>query len=93
MKYQTTSMKPVPMKTDPRNVLPDNHKPFSLQTTSNPVLKLATTPNGVKYGASTPNGTFQTSGDKIKIGTKPMLGYQSANTPMSDRAIESKKNF
>lgn len=93
MKYQTTSMKPVPMKTEPRNVLPDNHKPFNLQTTSNPVLNLQTAPSTVKYGAGTPHGTFQSSGDKVKLGTKPMLGYQSADTPMSNRAVESKKSF
>ena len=93
MKYQTTSMKPVSMKTEPRNVLPDNHKPFNLQTTSSPVLKLQTETSSVKYGAGTPHGTFQTSGDKIKIGTKPILGYQSADTPMSERAVESKKSF
>lgn len=93
MKYQTTSMKPVPMKMEPKNVLPDNHKPFNLQTTSTPVIKVQTATSTVKYGAGTPHGTFQSSGDKVTIGTKPMLGFQSADTPMSNRAVESKKSF
>ena len=93
MKYQSTSMKPVPMKLEPRNVLPDNHKPFNLETSSDPVIKMQTSPSTVKYGAGTPQGVFQSSGDKVQLGTKPMLGYQSYETPMSNRAIESKKSF
>lgn len=93
MKYQTSSMPGQPLKTEPRNVLPDNHKAFNLQTSSTPVLKLQTEPSTVKYGAGTPQGTFQTSADTVKLNKTPMSGWQSWDTPVSDRTIAQKKNY
>jgi hypothetical protein len=80
------------LKTEPRNVLPDSKKSINLQSASTQApLKMDT--NGIKYGAGTPNGTMQIVGTQAKLSDTPTLGYQSYTTPMSQRAIDSKKSF
>ena len=90
-KIQTVASKQS-LKSEPRNVLPDFDKSPNLQTgsTKAPLKKEA---NTIKYGAGTPNGTMQITGTQVDLGSKPMLGWQSYTTPMSQRAIDSKKNF
>ena len=92
MDLQSKSQK-APLKDSPRNVLPENNDSMSLQTSSLRPKGFSTEPTSVKYGANTPNGMLQTSSDKIKLSNTPALGYESANTPMSNRAVDSKKNF
>ncbi len=81
-----------PVKSEPRNVLPENHGKPQAQTIGTTV-PLQTTPSNVKYGAGAHSGKFQVIGDQIKMSDAPVLGYQSANTPMSERAVDSKKGF
>lgn len=90
-KMQITGTKQA-LKTEPRNVLPDNHKSPNLQTSSTKA-PLKTEANTIKYGAGTPNGEMQITGTQVKLSDKPSLGWQSYTTPMSQRAIDSKKNF
>jgi len=81
-----------PVKNEPRNVLPENHGKPQAQTIGT-TMPLQTEASSVKYGAGTHSGKFQVIGDKISMSDAPVLGYQSANTPMSQRAIDSKKAF
>lgn len=81
-----------PLKGEPRNVLPENHGKPQAQTIGTTV-PLQTETAGVKYGAGVRSGQFQVIGEQIKMSDAPVLGYQSANTPMSQRAIDSKKAF
>lgn len=81
-----------PLKQEPRNVLPDNHTNPNLQAIGDKI-KLQTSPSTVKYGANTPDGQRQIIGDKIPLKDKPMPGYQSAPTAMSQRAEDSKKGY
>jgi len=80
------------LKTEPRNVLPENNKSPNLQSGSSTV-PLKKEANAIKYGANTPNGTMQLTGTALDLSSKPMLGWQSYTTPMSQRAVDSKKNF
>lgn len=80
------------VKTEPRNVLPESHAKPQAQTIGTTV-PLQTTPDASKYGAGTKSGKFQVIGEQIKMSDAPVLGYQSANTPMSERAVASKKGF
>jgi hypothetical protein len=91
MNLKTTASQS-PLKNEPKNVLPENHQKPQMQA-SGDKAPLQTTPSNVKYGANTPNGKLQLIGDKISMGQSPVLGYQSANTPMSDRAVDSKKGY
>lgn len=81
-----------PLKSEPRNVLPENHGKPQAQTIGTTV-PLQTAPANVKYGAGVKSGQFQVIGEKIQMSDAPVLGYQSANTPMSQRAVDSKKGF
>lgn len=81
-----------PVKSEPRNVLPENHGKPQAQTIGTTV-PLQTSPSNLKYGAGTRSGQFQVIGEQIKMSDAPVLGYQSANTPMSQRAVDSKKGF
>lgn len=81
-----------PLKNEPRNVLPEYHAKPQSQTIGTTV-PLQTSPSNLKYGAGTRSGQFQIIGDKVAMSDTPVLGYQSANTPMSQRAIDSKKSF
>ena len=92
MELKTTALKSN-LKDSPRTMLPENTKSVDLQTTALKPKGFSTEPTSVKYGANTPNGMLQTSSDKIKVSNTPTLGYESANTPMSNRAVDSKKNF
>lgn len=81
-----------PVKTEPRNVLPENHgKPQAEMIGTHVPLQVET--SNIKYGAGTKSGKFQVIGAQIKMSDAPVLGYQSANTPMSERAVDSKKGF
>jgi hypothetical protein len=91
MNLKTTASQS-PLKNEPKNVLPENHQKPQMQASGDKV-QLQTAPSNVKYGANTPNGKLQLIGDKISMGQSPVLGYQSANTPMSDRAVDSKKGY
>jgi hypothetical protein len=82
----------VALKSDPLNVLPDNHKMGSYEF-SGDRIKLQSEPSSVKYGANTPNGEFQHSGDKIKLQSKAYSGFQNHKTPMSSRAVAQKQNY
>jgi len=83
----------VPLKSDPRNILHDPGKSFNPQSTSTKV-PLQSEPSTVKYGAGTPDGIRQmNSAETVKLNQKPMSGWQSYDTPMSDRTITQKKNF
>lgn len=81
-----------PVKSEPRNVLPENHGKPQAQTIGT-TMPLQTVASNVKYGAGTRSGQFQVIGEQIKMSDAPVLGYQSANTPMSNRAVDSKKGF
>lgn len=81
-----------PVKSEPRNVLPENHVKPQAQTIGTTV-PLQTAPSSEKYGAGVRSGKFQVIGEQIKMSDAPVLGYQSANTPMSQRAIDSKKGY
>ena len=82
----------VKLKNEPRNILPDNHDRFNVQMIGDKV-KLQETPSTVKYGASTPNGELQMIGDAHKLSDKPFSGWQSYDTPVSDRTAEQKKGY
>lgn len=77
-------------KSDPRNVLPENHKSGQSQMIGNTV-PLQTSPSTVKYGAGTSHGTVQMIGDTKKLSTKPFSGFGDA--PVSERTNESKKGY
>lgn len=80
------------VKTEPRNVLPEgNVKPQAQAIGTS--IPLQTAPSSEKYGAGVRGGKFQVIGEQIKMSDAPVLGYQSANTPMSERVISSKKGF
>lgn len=82
------------LKLEPKNTLPDNRsKPSSSQMlgTTVPIQSNATT---VKFGAGTPNGTVQMDiASKVKMSDKPFSGWQSYDTPPSDRTIQQKKSI
>lgn len=80
------------LKTEPRNVLPEGPKKPQAQAIGT-TMPMQTSPTMAKFGAGVSSGKFQIIGDQIKMSDAPVLGYQSANTPMSERAIASKKNF
>ena len=80
------------LKDSPRNVLPEFNKKPDAQL-SGTQIKLQQDASSVKYGAGTKNGEMQLNGTKIPLSDKPFLGYQSYSTPMSERAIRSKKDF
>jgi hypothetical protein len=92
MNLKTTALKSN-LKDSPRTTLPENTKSVDLQSTSLKPKGFQTEPTSVKYGANTPNGELQTTSLKLKLSNTPSLGYESANTPMSNRAVDSKKNF
>lgn len=92
MNLQSPSQK-APRKDTPHNSAMENKDSVNLQTSSLRPKGFQTDATQVRYGANTPNGEFQVSGDKIKLSQKPTLGYESANTQMSDRAIESKRGY
>ena len=91
MNLKTTALKE-PLSNGPGNVLPENHAKPQLKTTA---LKspLDTAPTQVTYGANTPNGKIQTSSFKPALNMKPQKGYESANTPMSNRAVDQSKGY
>ena len=91
MNLKTTALQSS-LKNEPRNVLPENHQKPQMEAIGTKV-PLQGAPSNVKFGADTPNGKHQIIGTKIAMSDKPVLGYQSANTPMSERAIDSKKGF
>ena len=80
------------LKSEPRNVLPDYNKKPDAQLVGTQV-KLQQDASSVKYGSGTKSGEMQIVGSKIPLSDKPYLGYQSYSTPMSERAIRSKKDF
>ena len=81
-----------PLKSEPRNVLPDSGKGFNCQTVGTTV-PLQSEPSTVKYGANTPNGTFQSFGETVPLKHTPISGWQSYDTPMSERTGQSKKSY
>lgn len=81
------------LRDSPRTALPENTKGIDLQCSALKPKGFQAEPSTVRYGANTKSGEFQISGDKIKLSDKPTLGYESANTPMSNRAVDSKKSF
>lgn len=81
-----------PLKNEPRTTLPENTKSPNLQAIGEKI-KLQTSPSTVKYGANTPNGQLKTAALEIPLKDKPMLGYQSTPTAMSQRAEDSKKGY
>lgn len=91
MNLKTTALNQ-PVKTEPRNVLPENHAKPNLQSIGTK-MPLDTAPTAVKYGANTPSGKMEIIGDKIKLNQSVQSGYASGNTPMSNRTDESKKGF
>jgi hypothetical protein len=91
MNFKSTSDKPK-LSTGPKSMLPENHAKPQMQATSQKA-PLQTSPSDVKYGANTPNGKFQTVADKIKLNMTPQKGYESANTPMSNRAEDASKVY
>lgn len=80
------------LKNEPRNVLPESPVKPKAQMIGT-AIPLQTTPSGEKYGSGTRSGKFQVIGEQIKMSDAPILGYQSANTPMSERTVSSKKSF
>ncbi len=80
------------VKTEPQNILLEGYVKPQAQAIGT-ALPLQTTPSNEKYGAGVRSGKFQVIGDQIKMSDAPILGYQSANTPMSQRSISSKKFF
>lgn len=93
MKLQMVGMKQA-LKTEPRNTLPDNHaKPSGGAQMLGTTVKLQSEASSVKYGAGTPDGTRQMVGEQVKMSSKPFSGWQSNDTPMSNRNGEQKKIY
>lgn len=80
-----------PLKTEPRTMLPESPKAPTIQTigTKSPLKESP----GPVYGSGTPDGERQIVGTQIKLNDIPRLGWQSIDTPMSNRAVDSKKNY
>lgn len=76
----------------PGSMLPENHGKPQAQSIGTKV-PLNTAPADAKYGSGTPNGKMQVIGDAIKLNKTPQKGYDSANTPMSNRAVDQSKGY
>ena len=92
MQLQTVASKQNLKTGSGQDMAQDGGKSPNLQTAALKP-KIQTSPTVVKYGSSTPDGERQLVGDSIAFSQTPKLGYQSANTPMSDRAVANKKGF
>lgn len=89
--YQTVAQKES-LSTEPRNVLPGNTaKPNTQKIGTSIPLQMS--PTAVKMGSGTSNGEFQMVGTPLKLNKTPQVGYESANLPMSNRAVDGKKLY
>ena len=70
----------------PKNALPHNgnNGQYQLIGTNQP---LSQTPVPLQQGKVPNSGTFQNIGEKVSMSPTPHKGWDSAKTPMSDRAI------
>lgn len=80
------------LKKEPRTATPNRGEKPQVEAVGTK-LPLSMEPTNVKYGARASSGEFQTVGTKMKTSEKPTLGWQSYDTPMSKRAVDSKKNY
>ena len=81
------------LKLEPKNILPENHSQPTQRQMVGATVPLQTSVSTVKYGAGVPDGQRQMVGITVPLKDKPYSGWQSYDTPPSERTVVQKKSY